>query len=40
MACSHGYGPTPERGESIRLIRRAYDTAAIFFATAEGYLQR
>lgn len=37
MGFSHGYGPAPERGESIRLIRCAYDMGCNFFDTAEGY---
>lgn len=37
MGFSHGYGPGPERNESIRLIRQAYDLGCTFFDTAEGY---
>lgn len=37
MGLSHGYGPVPERSESIRLIRQAYDWGCTFFDTAEGY---
>lgn len=37
MGLSHGYGAVPERSESIRLIRQAYDMGCTFFDTAEGY---
>ncbi|MBP2170758.1 aryl-alcohol dehydrogenase-like predicted oxidoreductase [Erwinia toletana] len=37
MGFSHGYGPAPERNESIRLIRRAFEMGCNFFDTAEGY---
>lgn len=37
MGLSHGYGTVPEREESIRLIRRAYELGYTFFDTAEGY---
>ena len=37
MGFSHGYGPAPERGESIRLIRRAFEMGCNFFDTAEVY---
>lgn len=37
MGFSHGYGSMPERNESIRLIRQAYDLGCTFFDTAEGY---
>jgi aryl-alcohol dehydrogenase-like predicted oxidoreductase len=37
MGFSHGYGPTPEQNESIRLIRRAFDMGCNFFDTAEVY---
>ncbi|MCD8154783.1 MAG: aldo/keto reductase [Clostridiales bacterium] len=37
MGLSHGYGAVPERGESIRLIRKAFDYGCTFFDTAEGY---
>ncbi len=37
MGLSHGYGPVPERIDSIRLIRQAYDWGCTFFDTAEGY---
>lgn len=39
MGFSHGYGRAPERRESIRLIRRAFDMGCNFFDTAEGYGQ-
>jgi aryl-alcohol dehydrogenase-like predicted oxidoreductase len=34
---SHGYGPVPDRSESLRLIRKAYDLGYTFFDTAEVY---
>lgn len=37
MGLSHGYGAVPEKEESIRLIRRAYELGCTFFDTAEGY---
>lgn len=37
MGFSHGYGQVPEHGESIRLIRLAYDMGCTFFDTAEAY---
>ena len=37
MGLSHGYGNTPERAESIRLISQAYDMGCTFFDTAEAY---
>ena len=37
MGFSHGYGATPAEGESIRLIRKAYELGCTFFDTAEGY---
>ncbi|MGA8083857.1 MAG: aldo/keto reductase [Candidatus Nitrosopolaris sp.] len=37
MGLSHGYGPVPERIESIQLIRQAYDWGCTFFDTAEVY---
>lgn len=38
MGMSHGYGAAPERQESIRLIRYAYEQGGCtFFDTAEGY---
>lgn len=37
MGLSHGYGTVPEKTESIRLIRRAYELGCTFFDTAEGY---
>lgn len=37
MGFSHGYGPVPERSESIQLIRTAYNMGCTFFDTAESY---
>jgi aryl-alcohol dehydrogenase-like predicted oxidoreductase len=37
MGFSHGYGPVPERSESIRLIRYAFERGCTHFDTAEGY---
>jgi aryl-alcohol dehydrogenase-like predicted oxidoreductase len=37
MGLSHGYGAVPERAESLRLIRQAYDFGCTFFDTAEIY---
>lgn len=37
MGFSHGYGPGPDRGEAIRLIRIAYELGCTFFDTAESY---
>ena len=37
MGFSHGYGPGPDRDESIRLIRQAYELGYTYFDTAEGY---
>lgn len=37
MGLSHGYGAVPERDESIKLIRAAYDMGCTFFDTAEAY---
>lgn len=37
MGFSHGYGPAPDRGEAIRLIRAAFDRGCTFFDTAESY---
>lgn len=37
MGFSHGYGPGPDKAESIQLIRTAYDMGCTFFDTAEGY---
>ena len=37
MGLSHGYGQVPDRVESIRLIRQAYDMGCTFFDTAEVY---
>lgn len=37
MGLSHGYGPVPEKRESIRLIQSAFDYGCTFFDTAEVY---
>jgi len=37
MGSSHGYGAVPERSESVRLIRYAFDLGCTHFDTAEGY---
>jgi aryl-alcohol dehydrogenase-like predicted oxidoreductase len=37
MGLSMGYGSIPERSESIRLIRQAYERGCTFFDTAERY---
>lgn len=37
MGLSHGYGAVPEKEESMRLIRLAYELGCTFFDTAEGY---
>lgn len=37
MGLSHGYGATPIKGDSIKLIRTAFDMGCTFFDTAEGY---
>lgn len=37
MGLSMGYGSVPERSESIRLIRQAYDWGCTFFDTAQLY---
>lgn len=37
MGFSHGYGATPERQESINLIRYAFELGCTHFDTAEGY---
>jgi aryl-alcohol dehydrogenase-like predicted oxidoreductase len=37
MGFSHGYGPAPDRGEAIRLIRYAVELGCTHFDTAEGY---
>lgn len=37
MGFSHGYGPRPDREESVRLIRYAYELGCTHFDTAEGY---
>jgi aryl-alcohol dehydrogenase-like predicted oxidoreductase len=35
MSMSSGYGPAADKGEMIRLIRRAYDLGVTHFDTAE-----
>lgn len=37
MGFSHGYGAVPERGESVRLIRYAFELGCTHFDTAEVY---
>ena len=37
MGFSHGYGATPDRAESHRLIRFGHDLGCTHFDTAEGY---
>jgi aryl-alcohol dehydrogenase-like predicted oxidoreductase len=37
MSMSSGYGPAADKGEMIRLIRRAYDLGVTHFDTAEAY---
>lgn len=37
MGFSHGYGEGPDRCESIKLIRHAYELGCTHFDTAEGY---
>jgi aryl-alcohol dehydrogenase-like predicted oxidoreductase len=37
MGFSHGYGAAPDRDESIRLIRHAFERGCTHFDTAEGY---
>lgn len=37
MGLSYGYGPATEKGEAIKLIRRAYELGVTFFDTAEVY---
>ncbi|MCX2740111.1 aldo/keto reductase [Pontibacter anaerobius] len=37
MGLSFGYGPATEKGEAIKLIRRAYELGVTFFDTAEVY---
>ncbi|MHB9291126.1 putative Aldo-keto reductase IolS [Hollandina sp. SP2] len=37
MGFSHGYGPVPDKQESLELIRKAYEFGCTFFDTAEGY---
>jgi aryl-alcohol dehydrogenase-like predicted oxidoreductase len=37
MGFSHGYGAAPDRDESIRLIRHAFECGCTHFDTAKGY---
>lgn len=37
MSMSSGYGPPAEKGEMIRLIRRAHELGVTHFDTAEAY---
>lgn len=37
MGLSHGYGATPIKDDSIKLIHNAFDMGCTFFDTAEGY---
>jgi aryl-alcohol dehydrogenase-like predicted oxidoreductase len=37
MSMSSGYGPPPDKGEMIKLIRAAYDLGVTHFDTAEAY---
>jgi aryl-alcohol dehydrogenase-like predicted oxidoreductase len=37
MGLSRGYDSVPDRADSIRMIRRVYDSGCTFFDTAEGY---
>lgn len=37
MGFSHGYGPSVEHREALRLIRTAYEMGCTFFDTAEVY---
>lgn len=37
MGMSHGYGPSADKNEMIKLIRHAYDLGVTFFDTAEVY---
>lgn len=37
MGLSYAYGPAPERGEAIRLLRDAVERGVTFFDTAEAY---
>ena len=36
MGLSHGYGACPEHNESIRLLKKAYESGCNFIDTAEG----
>ena len=37
MGLSHGYGPTPSKEESIKIIKKVYEMGYTFFDTAEAY---
>lgn len=37
MGLSYGYGPELEKGEAVKLIRRAFDLGVTFFDSAEAY---
>ncbi len=37
MGMSHGYGPSADKNEMVKLIRHAYDLGVTFFDTAEVY---
>lgn len=37
MGLSHGYGPTPSKEESIKIIKKVYEMGYTFFDTAEVY---
>lgn len=37
MGLSYAYGPAPERGDAIRLLRGAVERGVTFFDTAEAY---
>ena len=37
MGFTHGYGAAPSEGESIRLMRKAFDSGCTFYDTAEAY---
>ena len=37
MGLSFAYGPPTERGQAVELIRKAYESGATFFDTAEAY---
>lgn len=37
MGFTHGYGAAPSEGESIRLMRKAFDLGCTLYDTAEVY---